>query len=785
MTHSRSMKTAGLRLVRCAAAVFSVSVLAGGAGLRPQAAEAQGTAEPRGGAAEISFPATSTAERQGQQAGLQAPLPRSRPQAQGAETAAAGTADVPAATAADVPAGAADVPEEAAGAAAAVPPSSLDALPLPRQRPAVKTVAVTGHASQAPFYGFKPNLTLKDALDAVGRDRFSEARRLAAYLKDPLAVRLVDWLIARAPESGLSAEAIMAVLETHQGWPEAEKLRVRAEESFHEGGPGAAEVLAFYRGAEPVTIGGRLALATALSEKGQAEEAERRARALWREERLGSLQAALLLTRFGLKLTRDDHLYRFRRLVLQRRAADAAAQSKLLGPGYENLAKAVLATLGRNNPGQKPLKAVASSLYQDPLYIFASARQLRRDRDLVAAARMMLRAPRDPALLGDGDVWWDERRDLSRGLLDQGAADLAYRIAAEHSAASREDRAEAEFHAGWYALRFLDSPAKAEPHFRKLAGMAKMTRTKARALYWLGRTYEANGRILSANALYSEAGAFGGNYYGQLAREKIGLRTTGVERVPQPTASDRVRFANREAVRAIRLLAAGGHTERAFPFFKLLAETIDAPGEITLAAALARRIGQPRTGMVVASLADQRGIPVGSLSLPFLGVPAQVPLPEPVDRALVYAVARQESALNAEATSQVGARGLMQLMPTTAKATARNIDLPFSLQRLNDPLYNATLGAQHLGELLDQLDQSYILTFVGYNAGPGRARQWVRAYGDPRGGQADAVDWVERIPFDETRNYVQKVMENLQVYRSRLGRPLSLSEDLVRGGPEG
>jgi soluble lytic murein transglycosylase len=157
-----------------------------------------------------------------------------------------------------------------------------------------------------------------------------------------------------------------------------------------------------------------------------------------------------------------------------------------------------------------------------------------------------------------------------------------------------------------------------------------------------------------------------------------------------------------------------------------------------------------------------------------------------VDRALVYAVVRQESAFDHAAVSHAGARGLMQLMPATAKATARSIRLPFSEQRLTtDPFYNATLGAHHLGELLGGLQRSYVLTFAGYNAGPGRALQWVRDYGDPRNGSADPVDWIERIPFDETRDYVQKVMENLQVYRSRIGHSLSLSKDLARGGSEG
>ncbi|MBC8117587.1 MAG: lytic transglycosylase domain-containing protein, partial [Candidatus Saccharimonas sp.] len=309
---------------------------------------------------------------------------------------------------------------------------------------------------------------------------------------------------------------------------------------------------------------------------------------------------------------------------------------------------------------------------------------------------------------------------------------------------------------------------------------------QSRASYWLGRTHAALGRDAAARLDYVEAARFGGTFYGQLARQELGIGTTGLERTPRPSAIDRVRFAAREQVKVIRLLAAAGHPERAVSFFKTLAETVDSPGEVTLLTALARRLSVPYAGAVAAFVAEQRGIDVKSLSAPFIGLPQNVPLPDSVDRALVYAVVRQESAFNHQAVSHAGARGLMQLMPATAKATARSVRIPFSAERLTtDPFYNATLGAYHLGELLGGLDSSYVLTFCGYNAGPGRAIEWVRDYGDPRGGEVDPIDWIERIPFDETRDYVQKVIENLQIYRSRTGHPLSLSEDLVRGGPQG
>ena len=371
-------------------------------------------------------------------------------------------------------------------------------------------------------------------------------------------------------------------------------------------------------------------------------------------------------------------------------------------------------------------------------------------------------------------------------LLDRGEAELAYKIVAASQATGDGERVEAAFHAGWYALRFLGDAKLAEPHFRDLLALATLPRTASRAAYWLGRTREADGDAEAARLAFTEAAKFGSTFYGQLAREKLGMVTTGMERAPAPSALDRLRFADRDSVKAIRLLAAAGHAELALPFVRGVAETVDAPGEISLLTGLARRIDQSRAGVQAAAIAERRGMSVAWLPSPFIGVPVGLSLPEPVDRALVYAIVRQESAFNHQATSHAGARGLMQLMPGTARDTAAKAQLPFSVQRLtSDPLYNATLGAHHLGELLDRLDRSYVLTFVGYNAGPGRAYQWVAAYGDPRGGSVDPIDWIERIPFDETRNYVQKVMENLQIYRSRIGYPLSLSQDLVRGGPQG
>ena len=695
------------------------------------------------------------------QTGVAVRLPRPRP---GEETAPSETAVADAA---------APAPDSAVGAA------------LPRPRPEITASDVAKYLA-ATHFGFTPDAALKAAIEAIQSQRYAEARAHVADHPDPLAIELVAWLIAREPDSGLSAAEIIAMLKRRADWPEPERLRLRAEQAFHALGPEGEAVLTFYRETQPRSIGGRMALAGALRAADRENEALPIIRDLWREETLTPTQAAAMLARFGSVLTRDDHIYRFRSLVLNRRSSDAATQAQLLGSGHAELARAVVAVLDRSNKGKRLLDGVAKRFSSDPLYVFAKARLLRRSGEPIQAARLLVPSAPETKLAGDADLWWDERRDLSRALLDKQAFDLAYQVVAASRAVGDVERTEAAFHAGWYALRFLGKPDLAERHFQELLKLATLPRTHARASYWLGRTFEAQEKEPAARLAYAEAARFGGTFYGQLAREKLGLDTTGLERLPEPSATDRLRFAGRDHVHAIRLLAAAGRGELAYPFFRAVAELVETPGEAALMTAMARRIGLPRAGTQAAAIAEQRGIAVASLPAPFVGVPRDLPLPATVDRALVYAVVRQESAFNHQATSHAGARGLMQLMPATARATARNAGLPYSVQRLtSDPLYNATLGAEHLGELLDRLNDSYVLTFVAYNAGPGRSRDWVLAYGDPRGGAADPIDWIERIPFDETRNYVQRVMENLQVYRSRIGYPLSLTEDLIRGGPQG
>ncbi|TIS12881.1 MAG: lytic transglycosylase domain-containing protein, partial [Mesorhizobium sp.] len=269
--------------------------------------------------------------------------------------------------------------------------------------------------------------------------------------------------------------------------------------------------------------------------------------------------------------------------------------------------------------------------------------------------------------------------------------------------------------------------------------------------------------------------------YGQLAGERVGLRTLSIVH-PTPSAADRQSFEGREAVKAIKRLQEAGYDRYAETLYRDLAGQLTSPGELALLAGLAEKQGNHFMALKVGKIAAQRGIDVGALSHP-LGV-----IPDSADisgsgKALAYAIARQESEFNVAAISSAGARGLLQLMPGTAKQLAKKAGMTFSQTRLTtDAGYNATLGSAFLGEQLDRFNGSYVLTFAGYNAGPNRAAQWVAKYGDPRGKDVDAVvDWVERIPYTETRSYVQRVMENYEAYRMRISGKYDIVGDLVNG----
>jgi soluble lytic murein transglycosylase len=430
---------------------------------------------------------------------------------------------------------------------------------------------------------------------------------------------------------------------------------------------------------------------------------------------------------------------------------------------------------------EKAFAAVPASLRDDASYIFSRALYLRRQKKFVEAAQVMAQAPRDPEALVEGDQWWNERRLIARELLDLGDAKTAYAVASHHGAEKPAQRIEAEFHAGWIALRFLDDAAAAERHFAEAGTVAATPISVARAAYWQGRAAEAAGRDADARRFFQRAADQPITFYGQLACAKLNLPVE-LRKPERLDGNGRRSFEALVPVQALRLLQQIGETELAIALYSDLAQSLAQTAQLDALSAIAEEAQNPRAMLVVGKLAVQRGFPLDAQAYPTIGIPSFAPVGDRVDPAMVFAIARQESAFNPKALSSAGARGLMQLMPATAKRTAQRFGVGFDVKRLTeDPAYNAKIGSAHLGELMEDWKGSHILTFASYNAGGGNVAKWVRAYGDPRKAHVDWIDWVERIPFHETRNYVQRVMENLAVYRHRLSAEAVTADALPKG----
>jgi soluble lytic murein transglycosylase len=595
----------------------------------------------------------------------------------------------------------------------------------------------------------------------------TEAQILKTKLAHPATQALSEWFAMRSG-TPVGFDRIMAFQKDYPDWPVTSQLRRRSEDTLLAERRSPPQVRFFFAKQPPLTAAGRIALAFALKADGLEQEANDKIRHVWREDTFGPDIERRILDRFPGLLTQADHRFRMERLLLKESWGGAQRAAGYAGKEYELLVKARMAVFQGKKKAQKAFAAVPASLRDDPSYLFSRALLQRRSNNLTEAASIIMQAPRDPELRVDGDEWWAEQRLITRALLDKGDAKTAYEVASHHAAESPVQQIEAEFHAGWIALRFLNEPAKAIQHFAAVAKTASTPISISRIAYWQGRAAEAAGEAQNARLFYERAADQPTTYYGQLAQEKLG-RTITLRKVAPLTEDERKAFDARVSVQALQWLQQMGEQDLALSLYSDLAQTLNDPGQLDALAGLATSQQNPRAVLVIGKTALQRGFPLDQHAYPLAAIPDFVSVGDEVEPAMVYAIARQESAFNPRAISSAGARGLMQLMPATAMRTAKRFGVGFDLKRLiEDPSYNAKIGSAHLGELMEDWKGSHILAFASYNAGGGNVIKWVRSYGDPRKPDVDEVDWVERIPFYETRNYVQRVLENLRVYRQRL-----------------
>ena len=515
--------------------------------------------------------------------------------------------------------------------------------------------------------------------------------------------------------------------------------------------------------------------------RGDRANAERLVREAWRNDGMSEDTETAALDLFGALLTAGDHKARMDTLLYgtEQEAAGMRA-AKRLGSGHVALAKARIAANKKASNLKALLDAVPRELHGDPGYIFARIQLLRREEKFNEAAQLMLAAPKDPNRLHNLNEWWIERRLLSRKMLDVGEHRTAYLIARDAALPSRDIyKTEQEFTAGWIALRFLNDPAVAAQHFARIGVGSVNPTALARAGYWQGRAAEAAGRAPGGpRRLYPRRRAVDQLLRPVGARQARPAADRTEWRPAAGAASERL-----EIVRAVQLLYELDEREIAIPIFADMGENGD-PDALVGLGELTSRYSDARGMLLLGKAALNRGLPFDHYAYPVNGIPSFKQFGPEVEPSVVYSIARQESAFNQAVVSPAQAYGLMQVTPDAGRYVCKRAGVSFDLNRMKtDPVYNAALGAAELGGLLEDYRGSYILTFAAYNAGRGSVKKWIERYGDPRDPKVDAVDWVEQIPFSETRNYVQRIMENLQVYRARFGggTRLQIEADLHRG----
>ncbi|WP_395073604.1 transglycosylase SLT domain-containing protein [Hyphococcus sp.] len=623
------------------------------------------------------------------------------------------------------------------------------------------------------------------AAAALKARQYPTAVTLIDLVSDPIAKGLGQWMYFMAEDPSVDFNVADSFLDSNPDWPARARIHAFVEKKIPSSAP-ADQVLAFFDSREPVTGIGKLRLAKALFAVGDKIGGEQQIRDAWLNETLTLAEEKQILADYANKLTKEDHAARVDRLLWGRQVTNARRVFPYLDSDERRKAEARSALLLQASTAQKLYDRLPENDKLDPGVLLAAVRYHRRRGEEQYALALASMAPEDPDAVRDGGRWWSERNLLMRWALKNGRFADAYTVAADHRMTEGADYAEAEFYAGWIALRFLNAPERAEIHFKALASEVASPISTSRAQYWLGRAAAAQGHESEARIYYANAAQNYYSYYGQLAAEAVG-GAYSLSKFPAPVQSspeDRALFSARPTVAALRILSDLDLEYEFMVFAYHVDDQLERPGEYMELAKLTDGEGAPHLTVRAGKVAIQRGAFSPEVAYPLVFVPDEASrfvAPE-----IILGLSRQESEFNPRAFSRAGARGVMQLIPTTAQITARKEGMLYSRNALlDDPVYNMTIGSAHVSHLMDRFDGSLIMTLAAYNAGAARVDQWVTQYGDPRSDAVDPLDWVELIPFSETRNYVQRVLENIQVYRGRLSDkpiPGRLQADIERGG---
>lgn len=603
------------------------------------------------------------------------------------------------------------------------------------------------------------------AVQAANQGRWQVSRDLASGTRDALASKIYFWMRFTKNDDITDYTVLTRFIRQNPDWPGIPGLKAKAERAMPES-LSNAEVLAWYTDFPPNSAKGVDRYAAALIGSGRTTEAKKFLADWWASTTLSRDDQRMIFRQYNAYLDRHAHFRRFDTMLLRGEYTNAKAVAEVLGPGYPELAEARIALAKDAGNVDTLIMRVPKNLQRDAGFLYERLKW-RRKNDMDVAAMEILNNPPPVKEIQNPKEWWKERHIIIRRLLEKKMYKSAYLLASKHGHLDGFEYAEAEWLSGWLALRFLHKPTEAYQHFEAMYKSVSTPVSKARGAYWAGRAAADFKDQARATAWYKDAAQYQTVFYGQLAGQALGV-DYGLPHAAPPTltGADEQAFKSDELIQAAQIFRKAGQNRDATRFLKAFVERDESAKAYRFAAELAVAMGSLNDAVRISKDATSKGLFLTAQSYPIItdklsGIN--------LEWALVHAIIRQESMFDYDAQSPAGALGLMQLMPATAKETAKKIGIAHQNSWLTtNPNHNIRLGSAYLSRLIERFDGSYPMAIAGYNAGPGRIGGWVETFGDPRRGQIDLVDWIELIPIYETRNYVQRVMENLYVYRLRL-----------------
>jgi soluble lytic murein transglycosylase len=622
----------------------------------------------------------------------------------------------------------------------------------------------------------KPAAAKRESPAAKDMDQdWQKTAALVQKQQDPVARKLLTWIYVTGTKMPIEPKQLIAFRNANPNWPRMGDFREKIEQNIAASLP-ASDVAAWFAQNPPLTFNGIRAHVDALVQLNQPAQAQTALSAFWKDAELSKNQTAALAGAYKFYFAAGDHVARLDNLIWENRYEEAQYMLAFVDADTRAVAQARIALGKMSKTAPQLAEAVPAARQNDEGLLYERLRWRRRhnmDDGALDIIRQM------PATVSQPELWWGEMNVMARRAMEKHNYLQAFQIAEKHALKSGIQYSQAEWLLGWLELRHLKQPTGAYSRFQSLYKHVGTAISKSRAAYWAARAADAVPDHTLGEQWDKLAASFPSTFYGQLSYQKLyGAPAQGAFNDPAPDPEAVAAFNRHELVRAVRLLHSVKLDQLIDPFLAKLDSLAQSKLDYILTGRLALETG--RYYYTVESnkeLQQKLGLFMFEEGYPTLPpLPAQTP-----EKALVHAIIHRESMFNPLALSQAGARGLMQLMPATAKAIAKREGETYNIKRLTaDPRYNVQIGSAYLRQLIDAYGGFYPMAIAAYNAGPGNVAEWIAEFGDPRTGNIDLIDWIESVPIYETRNYIQRVMESYYIYRLRFGEEPKTVLDFVK-----